>query len=253
MQTKSPFKDNAELKAEINSFLRFYRTVFAQEAKRTSAFFELAAYNYLVRFYEANGYKVVPQNLKGQNKNEFIYALSPNAKPDGCSYFLAEKAYQDGTTYRYEIRHNLRVQSSHDDEIFVSPDYSVIAENSITSVTKQDYYNGKVAYHFVASDDVKSFGETKHYQPGPELVLNFVGLVNELMPKLMASNYPEKRPKHLGPSLFVSGVGNGHVKKIGASLAKRYRINVFLGLFAVPSQVYSASNMPNVVKIGSSW
>ena len=252
-QTKSPFKANSQFAQEIDSFLAQYGAVFAQEAKRTSAFFELAAYNDIVKFYETADYTVSPENLKGTGGKQFVYALSPSAKPENCSYFLAKKVYKSGKTYSFEIRHNVRIQSFHDEEIFVSPDYAVIEKGSIVSIKKVDFYNGKVDYFFVAADKVKTFAETKHYAPGPELVLNFVGLVNELMPKLMANNFPTKPPMHVGPSLFVSGIGNPHLQKIRDSLGKRYTINVFLGLFAFPSQVYSASNQVNIKKIGSSW
>lgn len=248
---KSPFKDDAELKDEIDVFLARHSAVFGQEAKRTSGFFELAAYNYLIRYYETNGFQVAPQNLKGLANDEFVYALSPNAKPATCSYLLVEKKYAEGI-HRFEIRHNVRIQSAHDSEIFVSPDYAIVAENSIESIRKPDYYNGKADYSFVSSNAIYTFGETKHYQPGAELVLNFVGLVNELMPALMNASFPTKRPMHLGPSLFVSGTGSLHVTKIAESLAKRYAINVFLGLFAAPSQVYSVKHSKKVVKIGSS-
>ena len=249
-KTKSPFKDNSLLKEQIEKFLSKYSAQFAQEASRTSSFFELAAYNDLVKFYETNGYTVSPQNLMGKTR-QFVYALSPNAKPINCSYFLAEKSYQNGDAFTFEIRHNLRIQSAHDPEIFVSPDYTVIERNSINSTRLSHYYNGKVDYFYVASNDIKTFAETKHYQPSPELVLNFIGLINELMPGLMTGQYPKKKPKHCGPSLFISGVGNTHLDKIKKSLGARYKANIFMGLFAYPTQVHSASNQVNIHKIGS--
>jgi hypothetical protein len=145
----------------------------------------------------------------------------------------------------------LRIQSAHDKDVFVSPDYAVIEKDSITSIFQKHYYNGKVNYYYVPAKCVKTFAETKHYPPSPELVLNFVGLVNELLPDLMTGNFPKKNPKHCGPSLFVSGVGNIHLNNIKQSLGGRYKINIFMGLFAYPSQVYSATNQTNIHKIGS--
>lgn len=249
-KAKSPFKDNAELKKQIGAFLSTHGATLAQEAKRTSSFFELAAYNDLVKFYEVKGYVVTPKNLKGSGK-DFIYALSPNAKPENCSYFMAKKKYKNGEIFRFEIRHNVRVQSAHDDEIYITPDYVVIEKGSLESIKLKRYYNGKAEYWFVTPDNVLTFAETKHYAPSPELVLNFVGVVNEIKPDFIAKKFPNKRPFHCGPSLFVSGVGNAHLLKIKESLADRYRINVFLGLFAYPTQVYSASNQANIEKIGS--
>lgn len=223
---------------------------FAQEASRTSSFFELAAYNDLVKFYETNGYDIAPQNLKGKTQ-QFVYALSPKAKPENCSYFTAERNYQNGDSFTFEIRHNIRVQSAHDPKIFVSPDYSVIEKETVTSARFPHYYNGKIDYFYVAAKDVKTFAEAKHYAPSPELVLNFVGIINELMPGLMTGQFPKKKPKHCGPSLFISGVGNIHLGRIKESLGNRYKANIFMGLFAYPSQVHSASNQVNIHKIGS--
>lgn len=249
-KTKSPFKDNKLLKQQIQAFLSQHHACFSQEANRTSAFFELAAYNDLVKFYETNGYSVTPQNLRGKER-QFVYALSPKAKPSNCSFFYAEKRYRNGDSMTFEIRHNLRIQSAHDSDIFVSPDYAVINKDAITSKHQPHYYNGKVDYFFVAAKDVKTFAETKHYQPSPELVLNFVGLINELMPALMSGTFPTKKPKHCGPALFVSGVGNAHLVKIKESLGNRYKANILMGLFVYPSQIHSATNQVNIHKIGS--
>lgn len=247
---KSPFKENSEFRKLIGAFLGNYGAVFAQEAKRTSAFFEIAAYNDLVKFYENSGYEVKPRNLMAQSK-QFVYAMSPNAKPAKCSYFVATKKYKDGRNVVFEIRHNLRVQSAHDQDVFVTPDYAVIERNSIEAVKLPYYFYGKADYHFVPADAVRTFAETKHYNPSPELVINFVGLVNEITPASLSNAMPSKRPKHIAPSLFVSGIGSAHVKKIQKSLMDRYQLNIFLGLFAYPSQVYSGKNQVNVIKVGS--
>ena len=247
--SKSPFKANHELRKLIGGFLKKYGAAFAQEAKKTSAFFEIAAYNDLVRFYENNGYKVKPKNLKVR---QFVYAMSPNAKPSGCSYFLATKKYKNGKIFLFEIRHNVRIQSAHDPEVFISPDYAVIDRNSIQSIKLSYYYNGKADYFYVPATAVRTFAETKHYNPSPELVINFMGLVNEITPASLYNAMPTSPPKHCAPALFVSGVGSAHVEKIKNSLSGRYQVNVFLGLFAFPSQVYSAKNQINVKKVGTS-
>lgn len=247
--SKSPFKANDELRKLIGGFLKKHGATFAQEAKKTSAFFEIAAYNDLVRFYENNGYKIRPKNLKSR---QFVYAMSPNAKPSSCSYFSATKKYKSGKIFCFEIRHNLRIQSAHDPEVFISPDYAVIDQGSIQSIKLSYYYNGKADYFYVPATAVRTFAETKHYNPSPELVINFIGLVNEIKPASLGNTMPSSPPKHCAPSLFVSGVGSVHVEKIKESLSGRYQVNVFLGLFAFPSQVYSANNQINVKKVGTS-
>ena len=247
---KSPFKDNKELKKDIQKFLNKHRSTFAQEVDRTSAYFELAVFNDVVRFYENNGYDVIPKNLKTR-KRQFVYALSPNTKPENASYFHVIKRYKKKPDREFEIRHNLRIQSKHDNRIFVSPDYAIIEPNSITSEKLKRYYNGKSDYFYVESKNIATFAETKHYNPGAELVLNFVGLVNEIMPELLLKKLPSELPKHFGPALFVSGIGNSHIKDIKESLKDRYSINVLLGLFAYPSQLYSVRNQAQIEKIGS--
>ena len=139
----------------------------------------------------------------------------------------------------------------HDSRIFVSPDYAVIEPESITSEKLERYYNSKADYFFVEANHVATFAETKHYNPSAELVLNFIGLVNEIMPELMINDTPTELPKHFGPALFVSGVGNPHIRDIRESLMERYNVNVLIGLFAYPSQLYSVKNQAHIEKIGS--
>jgi len=57
--SKSPFKDNKELKSDIEKFLNIHRSTFAQEVDRTLVFFEIAVFNDVVRYYEANGFHVL--------------------------------------------------------------------------------------------------------------------------------------------------------------------------------------------------
>lgn len=248
--SRSPFRDNALFEREIAGFLGRFQTLFVQQIKKTSAFFEMACYNDLVKYYENSGFTVKPQNAQSRGK-EFVYALSPSAKPANCSYFLAEKQYQTVGKVSFEIRHNVRVQSAHDPGVFVSPDYVVTNPKPVKSVRDPNYYNGKVDYDYIEAMSLQTFAETKHYPPGPELILNFVGLVNELMPELISGATSSAIPKHLGPSLFISGVGNAHHERIRDSLARRYSINIFLGLFARRTQVYSHANQSNLVKIGT--
>ncbi len=249
-RNKSPFKDNKELIEDIQKFLNTHRSTFLQEMDRTSAYFEIAVFNDVVKFYENSGFDVVPMNLKPR-KRQFVYALSPLAKPENVSYFHATKRYKRKSNREFEIRHNIRIQSYHDKKIFVSPDYAVIEPDSIVSTMVKHYYNAKADYFYVEARNIATFAETKHYNPGPELVLNFVGLVNELMPELMVGNIPAELPKHFGPALFVSGVGSSHIRDIQGSLMERYSINVLLGLFAYPSQLYSVKNRAFIEKIGS--
>lgn len=251
-KTKSPFKDNKALQSQISGFLANYGAVFAQEASRTSAFFEVAVYNDLVAYYASHGFSVTPRDLSVTSSGaQFVYAMSPSANPSKCSFFEVVKAYKRGQTHSYEVRHNVRIQSAHDPAVFVSPDYAVLKPGALQSVRLKHYYNGKVDYHFVPASSVLTFAETKHYMPSPELILNFVGIVNELKPDLLAKKYPSVRPFHFSPTLFVSGAGSFHTKAIQASLSSRYNINVLLGLFVRPTQLYAKRNRSKICKVGS--
>ena len=140
--SKSPFKDNKDLKSDIEKFLNVHRSTFSQEVDRTSSFFEIAVFNDVVKYYETNGHLVEAKNLRPK-KRQFVYALSPNAKPENVSYFHVTKAYKSKPNREFEIRHNVRIQSAHDDRIFVSPDYAVIEPESVEFTHVKHYYNSK--------------------------------------------------------------------------------------------------------------
>jgi hypothetical protein len=57
--------------------------------------------------------------------------------------------------------------------------------------------------------------------------------------------------KVFAPSIVISGNTSRHIEKIKESLALRYNINVFLGLFADKSQLYSSGNAQNVLLLGT--
>ena len=102
-----------------------------------------------------------------------------------------------------DIPHAVRsVTDLHDNRIFVSPDYAVITPGTIASSKIERYYNGTVDYFFVRAADVATIAETKHYNPGPEMVLNFVGVVNEIMPELLTLG--EYKPEtRTGPATWL--------------------------------------------------
>ena len=56
---KSPFKDIKELKKNIEIFLDSYRSTFMQEINRTSAYFEVAVFNDLVKYYLSFKYNLI--------------------------------------------------------------------------------------------------------------------------------------------------------------------------------------------------
>ena len=54
--------------------------------------------------------------------------------------------------------------------------------------TSTDYYATKLKLSYISKKDLITFCEVKHYTPFPELMLNFMGTVHELMPNCTDDN-----------------------------------------------------------------
>lgn len=249
---KSPFKDLNKFKTEIASFLKKHKTVIGSHAKRISEYFEMSCYNSIVKFYENNGYNVTTVNLIN---NEFKYKLSPAGYPHNFSYFKITKRYnykKSSKVFHFEIHHNLAVQSSVNKKLFVTPDTSIISQDSIKELKDPRYFfSGSRSYYYVPSDSLQTFCEVKNYNPFPELLFNFIGLLQELKHDLFLSNYSYKNPKHIAPAMMISGGGNYHSRLIKEDLTTRYKINIFFSLFYSRNKPYSQKKTSSVNKIGS--
>ena len=90
----------------------------------------------------------------------------------------------------------------------------------------------------------------KHFNPFPELVFNFMGVVNELRKEIMNNTAIDYSPKHLAPSLMVSGKPNKQTLKIKNSLENRYCINIIYDMFYSGASTFSRSNMNALRKAG---
>jgi len=253
IKPKSPFKDKALLIYEITTFLAKHRSYIASQANRISDYFEMSAYNSIVRFYENNGYHVQAVNLFN---GSFKYKLSPTGYPERFSYFVVQKEYnfRGGKKHKYEfeIHHNLAVESSIDKGIYTTPDISVISKGGIKSLRDYRYFfSGHRAYYYACTESLQTFCEVKNLNPFPELLFNFTGLVSEIMNEVFLGKESNSRPKHIGPSLMLSGNGNYHTRKIQKTLTDRLAINIFFGLFFKAAQPFSRYYSKRVIKIGS--
>ncbi len=222
----NPFKDLGELKREIESYLKINRATIYNNSKRISDFFEMSCYNNIVRFYENNGYEIQIRNL---TKSKFYYKTTTAGDPDKYSFFEVSRKVGKRTS-KFEIRHNINVQSSHCPDTYTTPDISIIKINSLK--VDHSFYTTKMKYHFIENRSLISFCEVKNFNPFPELIFNFIGVVNELRPRLL------KKTKHIGNShisttLMISGKANTHADKIIANLQSRYHINILCDLFAI--------------------
>lgn len=220
----NPFKDLNELTRDVESYLRKNRSAIYNNSKRISDFFEMACYNNIVRFYENNGYEVTIKNLK---KNKFKYKCTTAGDSANYSYF--EAVYKNKRlNFRFEIRHNINIQSYHTDNTYTTPDISVLKPNTI--FLDHSFYNSARKYHYVENSALISFCEVKNFTPFPELLFNFVGVVNELKPHLL--RIPRSTgTKHITTSLMISGKSNNHADRIIENLQDRYHINVICDLF----------------------
>ncbi|HOY13484.1 MAG TPA: hypothetical protein PLY70_10105, partial [Saprospiraceae bacterium] len=203
----NPFKDIKELTRDVESYLRKNRTAIYNNSKRISDFFEMACYNNIVRFYENNNYEVQIKNLY---KNKFYYKCTTAGNPAKYSYFEAKRK-KGNLVFISEIRHNINVQSYHNKDTFTTPDICIIKPNSIEE--NDDFYDTKMKYYYIKNKSLISFCEVKNFNPYPELLFNFIGVVNELRPNLLS--IPKNNGKsHISTSLMVSGKSNRHADKI---------------------------------------
>lgn len=235
-KTNSPFRDVKLLEAEITKFINTFKATVATQANRVSDYFEMSCYNLVVRFYKNNGYEISIKNLKD---GKYYYKCSPAGLQSRYSYFQVSKSLGK-TKYEFEIQHNLAAQSSFDKDIFTNPDIIVIKKG--TSKTTKNYYEINRRFSYVKNKDVITFFEVKNFNPFPELIFNFIGIVNELRKEILTNNSTTKKPKHLAPSLMVSGKPNKQTHRIKISLESRYCINILYDLFDSGLLVFSKKN-----------
>lgn len=222
----NPFKDIKELTRDVETYLRKNRSAIYNNSKRISDFFEMACYNNIVRFYENNDYNVEIKNLQ---KNKFKYKCTTAGNPANYSFFEVTKKI--GTIeFIYEIRHNLNIQSYHNSDTFTTPDICIIKPNSIE--IDEDFYESKMKYYYVNNKNLISFCEVKNFNPYPELLFNFIGVVNELRPNLL-KKINQSGNSHIATTLMVSGKSNKHASKIIMNLQSRYHINILSDLFNI--------------------
>jgi hypothetical protein len=222
----NPFKDIGELTRDVENYLRVNRSAIANNSKRISDFFEMACYNNVVRFYENNGYEVTIKNLQ---KNKFKYKCTTAGNPENYSFFEA-KIEIGKIHFVFEIRHNINVQSYHCKDIYTTPDICIIKPDSV--LINDEFYESKMKYYFIENKSIISFCEVKNFNPFPELLFNFIGVVNELRPNLLRQP-KQTGTRHISTSLMVSGKSNNHAKRIINNLQSRYHINILSDLFNI--------------------
>lgn len=194
--------------------------------RQLSAAFEIGSLHALLRFYEAQGYRLEPRNLTGEG--EYRYLTSPSGNPANFSW--VEASGPDGA---FEIRQQVRVQSHIDDDIAFTPDIVVLLKGAaVEDSRREEYASGKRPYYRVKSSSVVAAHECKSMNPFPELMVSFIGMLvsaHEWFPD--GSRYRHTHDDgHLGPTLFVGGTArNLHLRMISA-MQKAYHMNIICGL-----------------------
>lgn len=204
----------------------------------------MSCFNYIVRFYELNGYTLKIKNLQA---GKYRYKCTPSGIQSNFSHFEATKKIGD-VKHSFEIQHNLAAQSSQDTEIFTSPDIAIIKKGKVKNTTA--YYDTKTTFSYVENDDLITFFEVKQFNPFPELLFNFVGVLNELKKEYMVDEGEESETEHLAPSLLISGKPNKQTKRIRESLENRYCINVVYDIFYTGVFTFSRGNIDDLRLIG---
>ena len=197
----------------------------------------MSCYNYVVKFYELNGYILVIENLQA---GKYRYKCSTSGIQSNFSNFVVTKTIEQKVV-EFEIQHNLAVQSSHTPEIFTTPDICVIKRKGVE--ISDSYYDTKRRFCFVKNSNMITFFEVKQFNPFPELVFNFIGIINELRKEILANNAEILLPIHLAPSLMISGKPNKQTQKIKEILEQRYCINIIYDIFNSGSGTFSRNGI----------
>lgn len=231
MAKTTPFKAVADFEKELTKFANQYKTIIHDHSDKISDYFEISCYNMIIKYYEQRGYKMQVRNLKG---GKFKYKCSPNGHLENFSYFCAMNTIGSKSEDVFYVFHNATVQSAYDKNVFTSPDIVVSKVNKLSYT--YDHYQTKKKFSYLQNDDVITFCEAKHLSPFPELMLNFIGTVNELKPVCLTENGYDDiyLVDHIAPSLMMSGCENNPCKTIRESLERRYFVNYFDNLFDNP-------------------
>jgi len=240
----SPFKHKDILENEIKTFANKFKATVVNQASRISDFFEMSCYNHIVTYYENMDYEVTIENLQ---KGKYRYKCSPSGVQSNFSYFQLSKKV-NGVLYEFELQHNLAVESSQSNFIFTTPDISIIKKGKVCeSIT---YYDTKRRFCYVSNENLISFIEVKQFNPFPELLFNFIGVVDELRKDVMIKTDERLVPNHIAPSLMISGQPNKPAQRIIDQLHLRYCINIIPDIFHSGAYTFSRGNVEDLRCVG---
>lgn len=240
----TPFKSIEDFENELKSFASMHHAHFKDHAKRVSDYFEMSCYNMIVHYYENLGFNMEPQKLIN---GDFRYKCSPTGLLQKFSYFKGTRMI-DGHEDCVYVFHNATIQSAHDELVFTTPDI-VVSRTNVPKETK-DYYSTPKRLSFIDNSNVITFCETKHMKPFPELMITFIGTVNELIPSCLSKEGSPENGYNIAPSLMMFGTLSKPCKRIKKSLEQRYYVNFFSDLFNNPfMRAFSKRGMDRITTL----
>lgn len=201
--------------AGLTDFIKAHKTSFDAISTRNSQLLELAALTLNVQHYACKGYAIEPRHLIG---GAFRVKRSAAGKPWNFSWFAATRAGVE-----VAIHANLPVKGSYgeDGAIYVV-DVGVVHGGSVPD-------NADVSWVATPNKSLLSFTEAKALVVYPMLVAQFIGIVHELMPRLLGRAYPARlrADDHHFPALVTLGYMTERTRGIcDAFPARRYWITV---------------------------
>lgn len=225
MTITSPFKSAEDFERELKAFANKYKTTLSEHSRRISDYFEMSCFNMIVRYYERHGYTASVENLQSRR---YRFKCSPSGLIGNFSYIKVMKGAAS-----YHIYHNAPIQSAHDYKVYTTPDIVVAKITSPSETT--DYYKTKKKFSYLPNSEMITFCEAKHQTPFAELMINFIGIVNELKPDCLFDNIESNsKSEHIAPSLMMSGCLSKPTERIALSLQQRYYVNMLSNLFVEP-------------------
>lgn len=192
--------DQALTKEQLAGFFTHKKEDLRKFGSTVNQTFEAFVFASTIQWYRDNGWRIKIMNPvdKKTKKRFFKLKFSTRGEPDNFSYAVARKGNRT-----IQIRHQLRVATKAHD--YDSKYYANVCLD-IAVIKNRDLSKYKT-YNAVSNDALHTFGEAKHMSGYAELIAGFVGLVHEMQPSRLKYHRPPKRkPWHVKPFLFVSGV-----------------------------------------------
>lgn len=192
--------DQALTKKQLAGFFTHKKEDLRKFGSTVNQTFEAFVFASTIQWYRDNGWEISIMNPVDKNTKRRFFKLkfSTRGEPNNFSYAVARKGNR-----AIQIRHQLRVATMA--HVYGSKYYANVCLD--IAVIKNLSLSKYKTFTAVPNESLHTFGEAKHMSGYAELIAGFVGLVHEMQPQRLKFHPPPKRkPWHVKPFLFVSGV-----------------------------------------------